>query len=406
MERLEFGGSSRYIAIEASIHVARYLAAKDFCKGRTVLDIACGEGYGSWLMSQWGAKSVFGVDVADDAVQKAKLRFGSASVDFACGRGEDLPKLVQDQRFDLIVSLETIEHVDDPELFLKNLRVAATDDATIIISAPNDYWYYDLGGQNEFHKRRFTFEEFRDLTERVLGKAASWSLGTLGIGFSVSKVGGSLKSGSSQTPQDLMLDFEPIQSAVYVPSQIESDVSTAEAAFYVGVWGPQPIAETIFAGYPVSMNLGRQALFPREGIWAIKQDASDPNSSAYITQLFSDRLRLAAERDASLSAQVDSLGEKLYLAEKEVERLGMSRRAAQAEVAVAWRAISRHEQSVRELRDVVDAQRRELEIANGHLASVPWNIVRAWWSARKLIPTPLLRFVGRVLHSLRRSHAN
>ncbi|SAK53535.1 class I SAM-dependent methyltransferase [Caballeronia ptereochthonis] len=528
MERLEFGGSSRYIAIEAAIHIARYLTAKDLCSGRKVLDIACGEGYGSWLMAEWGAQSVLGVDVSPEAVAAANKRFSNERVRFVASPGEQLTQITQEQKFDLIVSLETIEHVDDPELFLKNIRDVAAPNATIIISAPNDYWYYDLGGQNEFHKRRFTLEEFQALAEKVLGKADSWNLGTLGIGFSVAEQHGKLKSGDASTPQDAMLEFQSIDSAVYVPSQIESDATPAEAAFYVGVWGAAANKKTIFAGYPVSMNLGRQVLFPRDGIWAIKPDPLSRKNDESVRRLLAKELeetlaresaqkeQLAALQDAvnseirkleeartrelALTGQIESLNasliasteqleqakaqeavmnselvvltksvesysEKLHFTEKEVERLGMSRRAAQAEVAAAWRAIYRHEHSASELRATLDharqeteharhdadaarrefdATRRELDAArselestrrqlnsmqqdaaatnqlhnrmldehrlaiqtaNGHLARVPWNVVRAWWLIRKAIPNAVLKVVGALLNSVRRSHA-
>ena len=426
MERLEFGGSSRYVAIEAAIHIARYLTAKEHCADRNVLDIACGEGYGSWLMAKWGAQSVLGVDVSSQAVASANERFSNERVRFAAGPGEELKQIISEQKFDLIVSLETIEHVDDPKMFLENIRDAAAPNATIIISAPNDYWYYDLGGQNEFHKRRFTLEEFQVLAESVLGKADSWNLGTLGIGFSVAEQGGKLPSGDATTPLDAMLEFQPIDSAVYVPSQIESDVTPAEAAFYVGVWGAEAKNKTIFAGYPVSMNLGRQILFPRDGIWAIKPDpqkSQDAHSRelALIDEIASLNAALLASKEqleqannklSVLTDSVSNYSDKLHFTEREIERLGMSRRAAQAEVAVAWRAIYRHEHAASEMQTRLDAVRSELESARNELDSarkqhsqMPWKVIKTWWLIRKAIPTPILHFVGTALSSIRRRNA-
>lgn len=473
MERLEFGSKSRYIAIEAAIHTARYLAVKELCKGSKVLDVACGEGYGSWLMSQWGAESVLGVDVSADAVANANARFSTPSVRFASGTGEQLGQVVQENQFNLIVSLETIEHVDDPELFLRNIKAAAAPDASIVISAPNDYWYYDQGGHNEFHKRKFTFEEFKELTERVLGQARSWSLGTLGIGFSINSRDDALKSGDASAPQELMLEYRDIGAAVYVPSQVESDTTTAEAAFYVGVWGKASMPTSVFAGYPVSMNLGRQALFPRDGVWAIKPDPSMlPTAGDSVIELkqrcaeltqrraqveaklaesivLVDKQRIEKEtliqdvheltvrqqelvglRDA-LHAQLDSTVENLHFSRKEVERLGMTARAARAEVDAAWRAIGRHEAAARELQAQLARQteesielRRNLEtevhavnvtngqlahslhLANLQLARMPWKIVKLWWMVRKVLPAPLLRLVGRVISTMRRTYAS
>ena len=372
-----------------------------------------------------------------------------------------------------IVSLETIEHVDDPELFLRNIKAAAAPDASIVISAPNDYWYYDQGGHNEFHKRKFTFEEFKELTERVLGQARSWSLGTLGIGFSINSRDDALKSGDASAPQELMLEYRDIGAAVYVPSQVESDTTTAEAAFYVGVWGKASMPTSVFAGYPVSMNLGRQALFPRDGVWAIKPDPSMlPTAGDSVIELkqrcaeltqrraqveaklaesivLVDKQRIEKEtliqdvheltvrqqelvglRDA-LHAQLDSTVENLHFSRKEVERLGMTARAARAEVDAAWRAIGRHEAAARELQAQLARQteesielRRNLEtevhavnvtngqlahslhLANLQLARMPWKIVKLWWMVRKVLPAPLLRLVGRVISTMRRTYAS
>ncbi|MDR2852447.1 MAG: methyltransferase domain-containing protein [Burkholderiaceae bacterium] len=411
MERLQFGEGVRYNALEAAIHMARYLIVKERCSGRAVLDVACGEGYGSWLISKWGAKSVLGIDISEEAIANARSQFKAPGLTFGCGAGERLAEIVGPQRFDLIVSLETIEHLDDPKRFLENIKRLANEGATIVISAPNDYWYYDRGGQNEFHKHKFTFEEFKDLTETVLGKAQSWQLGTLGIGFSVTKQNGPLLSGHAGTGQSLMLEFRDIDSAVFVPSQVESDVIPPEAAFYVGVWGKQGVSDMIFAGYPVSMDLGRQALFSREKVWASKPDPSEPSDEIRIAELqklvsklqetetklreaatvaekhtvelnenlravqekrdFAEkenaRLALLLEAAAAvekhafeLNENLRAVQEKLYFAEKENARLGMSRRAAQAEVASVWRALERHEREKHEITARYNGELQEL----------------------------------------------
>ena len=72
IERLDISEKNKYSATEASIHLTRYLTAKKFIQGKTVLDIACGEGYGSYLMKKWGAKTVQGVDI-DQADSKCSI---------------------------------------------------------------------------------------------------------------------------------------------------------------------------------------------------------------------------------------------------------------------------------------------------------------------------------------------
>lgn len=255
MERLEFGEGSRYSAVEASIHLARYLAVRECCRGRRVLDVACGEGYGSYLMAGWGARSVDGVDVSESAIEKARSRFAAENVRYLVGSGEALAEVVGEARYDLVVSFETIEHVDRPSLFLENLAAAAAPGATIVVSCPNDPWHCDRGGENPFHKHRFTWDEFRTMTEEVLGRAASWHLGTLAIGCGLFMTGGSLPVGAADDAQELLLRYSELNAGAFVPMEAATAPSAADVAFYLGVWGPKGGHDALFIGFPVSMAM-------------------------------------------------------------------------------------------------------------------------------------------------------
>lgn len=50
MERLDFKEMTKYSAVEACIHLNRYMIAKPFCENKRILDVASGEGYGSYLL--------------------------------------------------------------------------------------------------------------------------------------------------------------------------------------------------------------------------------------------------------------------------------------------------------------------------------------------------------------------
>ena len=71
MERLKVGVGDPYDPIEASLHVGRYALALPFAAGRRVLDVACGEGYGSWLLTDGGAAEVVGVDISEQPMPRA-----------------------------------------------------------------------------------------------------------------------------------------------------------------------------------------------------------------------------------------------------------------------------------------------------------------------------------------------
>jgi SAM-dependent methyltransferase len=133
-------------------HVARYLLAARLAPGRRVLDIACGEGYGSALLARAGARSVVGVDIDADTVAYARRRYG---LDFREGDAKrlDLP----DGSVDLIASFETIEHVAEPEAVLDELARLLAPGGLLLISTPNAGEYLE---DNPFHIHEFTPEEF------------------------------------------------------------------------------------------------------------------------------------------------------------------------------------------------------------------------------------------------------
>ena len=133
-------------------HVARYLMTTPLAEGRRVLDVACGEGYGTDLLARAAAKSAVGVDVDEPAISRARERY---SGDFQCADIAALP--FEDASFDLVVSFETIEHVTDAERALAELARVLAPGGLLVISTPNTHEYLV---DNEFHTREFSHEEF------------------------------------------------------------------------------------------------------------------------------------------------------------------------------------------------------------------------------------------------------
>jgi SAM-dependent methyltransferase len=237
-ERLHMDpAAQRYHGYEAAAHVARYALARRFCTGRRVLDIACGEGYGSALLAGWGAREVVGIDIAAEAGAAANARFAGPSVRFLHVDALAAEAMLADQApFDLIVSLETVEHVADPAAFLAVLRRLAAPEAVILISCPNDPAMLAPGEDNPFHLRRFTFAEFRDLAEAALGPARGWLLETPAIGFVHYPQGDAATETAATGPADIVRarDAGP---ALALPAQAGAAPSAADCHAYVGLWG-------------------------------------------------------------------------------------------------------------------------------------------------------------------------
>jgi SAM-dependent methyltransferase len=142
-----------------SDHIARYRFAKDYVSGR-VLDAACGCGYGSKLLLE-KASSVVGIDASQEAIDWANEHFKGPH--FIQGRIEEAPWIGE---FETIVSLETLEHIPNPEEALKAFRKCGKG---LIASVPNELLYpFDpasFANDGSPHFRHYTPDEFTELLE-------------------------------------------------------------------------------------------------------------------------------------------------------------------------------------------------------------------------------------------------
>ena len=115
-------------------HKQRYDFAINFLnKDMDVADIACGVGYGSFLMSQY-CKSVKGFDISDEAITHAKKNFKMDNIEFYnCLYNE-----IVNYRFDFVCSFETIEHMDEEagDLFLLKILKSLKPKGRLLISTP------------------------------------------------------------------------------------------------------------------------------------------------------------------------------------------------------------------------------------------------------------------------------
>lgn len=135
--------------------VSRYEFAARYVRGKEVLDVATGTGYGADVLMRIGeATSVTGVDRSDEAIAYAVSHYGAAGSDFIVGDALRLPFL--DDRFDVVVSIETLEHIVDQQSFLDELARVLREDGTLILSTPNKK--YDP--RNKFHVAPLATVEF------------------------------------------------------------------------------------------------------------------------------------------------------------------------------------------------------------------------------------------------------
>lgn len=152
-------------------HLGRYEFASQFVRGRRVLDVACGAGYGAPVICGSGALSYLGVDISPEAVGVAESRYRiSEKVSFSLGDACRLEG-IGPAAFDVAVSFETIEHVQQPEHFLARIVDVLVPGGRFIISTPNRTAYDPCAGPgaapaNPFHVQEWTVEEFVRLLKR------------------------------------------------------------------------------------------------------------------------------------------------------------------------------------------------------------------------------------------------
>ena len=140
-------------------HLAVYEWIARRCAGLRVVDLACGEGYGSDVLAR-RATSVVGVDANPDAHEHARLRYRRPNLSFERGLVEDY-----ERRCDAVVFLQTIEHVPEPGELCRRLAAIAP---VAFISTPNRLTLAPPGADksdNPWHLREYDLAQYRELLE-------------------------------------------------------------------------------------------------------------------------------------------------------------------------------------------------------------------------------------------------
>jgi glycosyltransferase involved in cell wall biosynthesis/SAM-dependent methyltransferase len=142
-------------------HLHRYHWAAHFSRGKSVLDIACGEGYGSEILAR-SAAHVIGVDLSKETVAHAGRKYRRENLEFLVGSCDRIP--IPDGAVDLVVSFETIEHHDRHQEMMREIKRILSPKGILIISSPDKYVYADVPNyKNEFHVKELYSREFEAL---------------------------------------------------------------------------------------------------------------------------------------------------------------------------------------------------------------------------------------------------
>ncbi len=404
IERLAFDQQSRFNAIEASSHLARYALAQPFCKGKHVLDVACGEGYGAYFMCRhWGAARVDAVDVASEAIDAAQRLFDDQRIRYHCHAAEKIDELFEPASFDLIVSLETIEHVQDARTFLEALERHAKPGGTVIVTCPNDYWYYPTPEEsNPFHVRKFTLGEFRELAEAVFGPAKSFLLGTPVGGFTnLARDNPRLHVGGGEDAALSITKAARLDRALGLPS--DEHISEQNCSYFVGIWSADDVsaAEASTIVFPCSMSASAPAA-EHTKVTNLRDEVLSLRDQLFEARANEKWARSQIEaRDSLLS----ELRGKLALLERELRHVGLRAAAFEAEGEFIREQAARLRQEREQLQRDNEYQAGVIEEWRGYIKHVEQALEEAHRRiesslgarVKRLIPRPIKQVVKRAL---------
>lgn len=165
---MEFTGERYVSSVDGQIkyeHLHRYALCLEFVAGKSVLDLASGEGYGSALLAK-AAQSVTGVDIDNKSVEYAKQHYiGNPNLKFLVGSCDSVP--MPNESVEVVTSFETIEHHDKHEEMMQEIKRILKPGGLLIISSPNRLAYSDEPNySNPFHVKELYYDELVSLLSR------------------------------------------------------------------------------------------------------------------------------------------------------------------------------------------------------------------------------------------------
>jgi len=147
-------------------HLKRYQFAEKYCSGRTVLDAACGVGYGSFHLGDV-ASSVVGADFSDEALEYGRRRYVRPNVRFCRADVHALPFVPGS--FEVACSFETLEHVEQPAHLVREVSRVLTAAGLFLVSTPA-VQATNFQPVNPHHRVEYDRADFEEILRRFFGE--------------------------------------------------------------------------------------------------------------------------------------------------------------------------------------------------------------------------------------------
>lgn len=153
------------------IHLKAYEEAATISLDKDVLDLGCNNGYGTALIAAAGGRAV-GLDVSSMAIDDARQRFGDRVRGFYRFDGGVLP--FADHSFDMVVSFQVIEHISEPQTYLREIARVLRPNGVALLTTPNAAIRLEPGMKpwNYFHVREYRASELADELVPVFPKVS------------------------------------------------------------------------------------------------------------------------------------------------------------------------------------------------------------------------------------------
>lgn len=143
-------------------HMHRYLWAAGIVRGRRVLELGSGEGFGAAILARTAAE-VVGIDIDERTVDHSQVNYARPGVSFRLGDARNL-EMFEADTFGAVVAFEVIEHFAEQEQALAEISRVLTPEGVVVMSTPDRRVYSEASGyDNPFHVRELSLDEFSAL---------------------------------------------------------------------------------------------------------------------------------------------------------------------------------------------------------------------------------------------------
>ncbi len=155
--------------------LAKFHFAERYVPGKRVLDAGCGAGQGTTYLAGHGATDIIGVDIALEAVAFARSRSSLGNLAFGA---MDVARLgFRSGTFDMVTSIEVIEHLVDPEQYVAEIRRVLKDDGLLVLTTPNKLITSPKPGMMwPYHVHEFYPDELYALLGRYFSQVEQWGM--------------------------------------------------------------------------------------------------------------------------------------------------------------------------------------------------------------------------------------